>query len=77
MGMSLLAVLLGLAGAQAELDAMNDLLGRGYYNSAAQINGPDLIDRYPDAADLSAALPLDEARRAIRATITDFLEREQ
>ncbi len=51
LGMSLLAALLGLAGAQADLDAMNDLLGRGYYNSAARINGPDLIDRYPDAPE--------------------------
>ena len=27
---------------------MRDLLERGYYNSAAQLNGPNLIQRFPD-----------------------------
>lgn len=37
-----------LALAQPAFDQMRDLLSRGYYNSAAQLNGPDLIARYPE-----------------------------
>jgi len=38
---------LGLA--QQELfDQMADLLDKGYYNSAARLNGPDLVARFPD-----------------------------
>ncbi len=41
---------LGTTGAfaQAGYDQMRDLLERGYYNSAAQLNGPDLVARNPD-----------------------------
>ena len=43
--------LLATALAQARDDAMaqmRDLLDRGYYNSAAQLNGPLLVERFPD-----------------------------
>jgi len=43
--------LLCLATGQARNDAiqqMRDLLERGYYNSAAQLNGPNLVQRFPD-----------------------------
>lgn len=48
----LLTVALLVAGnAFARDDAMRqmrDLLARGYYNSAAQLNGPNLVQRFPD-----------------------------
>jgi tetratricopeptide (TPR) repeat protein len=54
----LLALLLALAGAassaaarDAALAQMRDLLARGYYNSAAQLNGPNLVQEYPDDAE--------------------------
>lgn len=30
---------------------MQDLLDQGYYNSAARLNGPDLVSRYPDSGE--------------------------
>lgn len=30
---------------------MRDLLAQGYYNSAARLNGPELVARYPDEAE--------------------------
>ena len=51
----LLATALLLAGlGHARDDAMaqmRDLLARGYYNSAAQLNGPDLVQRFPDDSE--------------------------
>ena len=51
----LLALILAATGlAQARDDAMaqmRDLLQRGYYNSAAQLNGPNLVQRFPDDPD--------------------------
>ncbi len=48
----MIALLLApLAMAQPAFDQMRDLLSRGYYNSAAQLNGPDLVTRYPDEPD--------------------------
>ncbi len=47
----LTAALLLTGSVQARDDAMRqmeDLLQRGYYNSAAQLNGPNLIQRFPD-----------------------------
>ena len=34
--------------AQDLVDQMRNLLEQGYYNSAAQLNGPDLVNRFPD-----------------------------
>lgn len=45
---TLLASTPGSSLAQAGLDQMRDLLDGGYYNSAAQLNGPDLVARHPD-----------------------------
>ena len=47
----LAALLLGSVVAQTEFDAMTDLLDLGYYNSAARIEGPELVERYPDAPE--------------------------
>ena len=47
----LLAGLLLFGSVHARDDAvrqMRDLLTRGYYNSAAQLNGPNLVQRFPD-----------------------------
>lgn len=38
------------AGAQPAFDQMEDLIERGYYNSAAQLNGPELVAAYPNDA---------------------------
>jgi tetratricopeptide (TPR) repeat protein len=50
-----LALLLALAGAPAgaqdALQAMRDLIQRGYWHSAAQLNGPNLIAQYPDDSE--------------------------
>ncbi len=49
--LALLLALLLLCGAAARDDAMaqmRDLLARGYYGSAAQLNGPNLVQRFPD-----------------------------
>ena len=35
----------------AEVRQMQDLLDQGYYNSAARLNGPDLVSRYPDSGE--------------------------
>lgn len=47
-----LALLLAFAGgsalAQDPVAAMRDLIARGYWNSAAQLNGPNLVDARPD-----------------------------
>lgn len=48
------ATLLVASVALARDDAMaqmRDLLARGYYNSAAQLNGPLLVERFPDDAE--------------------------
>lgn len=37
--------------AQPEFDQIRDLIERGYYNSAAQLNGPELIAQYPQSPD--------------------------
>lgn len=43
------ACLGGVASAQREaFQQMSDLLAQGYFNSAARLNGPDLIARYPE-----------------------------
>jgi tetratricopeptide (TPR) repeat protein len=50
----LLAALLLAAPAAARegaLAQMRDLLARGYYNSAAQLNGPNLVQNFPDDPD--------------------------
>ncbi len=48
----LLATLLLLIGPVTARDdamaSMSDLLARGYYSSAAQLNGPNLVQRFPD-----------------------------
>lgn len=50
---ALLAITLaGAALAQeAELRQMRDLLARGYYNSAARLDGPNVVAAYPDDAE--------------------------
>ena len=35
----------------AELAQLRDLLAQGYYNSAARLNGPELVARYPDSGE--------------------------
>ncbi len=50
----LLLALLALAPTALAQDAfsqMQDLLNRGYYNSAAQLNGPELVKSYPKRPD--------------------------
>jgi len=47
----LLALLAPMAFAQDAFSQMQDLLDRGYYNSAAQLGGPELIKTYPDRSD--------------------------
>ncbi len=50
----LTAALLASGPTHARQDAMaqmRDLLARGYYNSAAQLNGPILVERFPDDAE--------------------------
>lgn len=37
------------AAAQADFVQMRDLLAQGYYNSAARLNGPELVARHPDS----------------------------
>lgn len=67
-----------LAAAQDQAFAqMNDLLEKGYYNSAARLNGPDLVATYPDdpqahflyARALYLTGDLDGARRELDAAI--------
>lgn len=43
-----LALASGAAHAQDPLSAMRDLIDRGFWNSAAQLNGPNLIQARPD-----------------------------
>jgi tetratricopeptide (TPR) repeat protein len=43
--------LAGAAAGQAELQAMRDLIQRGYWHSAAQLNGPNLVAQYPDDSE--------------------------
>jgi tetratricopeptide (TPR) repeat protein len=43
--------MLGFAAAQSDFDDMADLLELGYYNSAARIEGPELIEHHPEVAD--------------------------
>ncbi|GEM_PF-625358 len=50
--LALVALLLVAAVATAqenEFTQMSDLLEQGYYNSAARLNGPELVARYPDS----------------------------
>lgn len=47
----LVALLFGSAVAQADFAGMMDLLDLGYYNSAARIEGPELIERFPDSPE--------------------------
>jgi tetratricopeptide (TPR) repeat protein len=50
--LALVSLLAGSAWARADaLAQMHDLLARGYYNSAAQLNGPNLVQRFPDDAE--------------------------
>ena len=44
----LLALAGGVARAQDPVAAMRDLIARGYWNSAAQLNGPNLVDARPE-----------------------------
>lgn len=79
---------LALAGqALAREDAvrqMRDLLSRGFYNSAAQLNGPSLVQRFPDDPEAhflyasalyyvgnpsAAQARLDEATRLTRGSV--------
>jgi tetratricopeptide (TPR) repeat protein len=39
------------AAREASFAQMRDLLARGYYNSAAQLNGPNLVQQFPDDPD--------------------------
>ena len=52
LGLAAVVVLLltGVSLAQPAFDQMEDLIERGYYNSAAQLNGPELVTAYPDMA---------------------------
>ncbi|UCH26881.1 MAG: tetratricopeptide repeat protein [Trueperaceae bacterium] len=45
--LALFIILSGGSVAQTPIDQMRDLLDRGFYNSAAQLNGPTLIELYP------------------------------
>lgn len=41
----------GAAYAQADFAQMRDLLAQGYYNSAARLNGPELVAHHPDSGE--------------------------
>lgn len=43
-----IALLVGSVVAQSDFEDMTDLLDLGYYNSAARIEGPELVERFPD-----------------------------
>lgn len=45
---ALLLLFTGSALAQTQIEQMRDLLARGYYNSAARIVGPNLVESNPD-----------------------------
>jgi tetratricopeptide (TPR) repeat protein len=47
----LLALGAAVAQAQDPTAAMRDLIARGYWNSAAQLNGPNLVEARPDDPD--------------------------
>lgn len=47
----LVTLLFGSVVAQTEFNDMTDLLDLGYYNSAARIEGPELVERYPDSPE--------------------------
>ncbi|MEX2540837.1 MAG: tetratricopeptide repeat protein [Trueperaceae bacterium] len=44
-------MLAGTVSAQTQLEQMRDLLARGYYNSAARVIGPGLVESQPDSAE--------------------------
>jgi len=46
---TLLLVAAVAAAQENEFTQMRDLLDQGYYNSAARLNGPELVARYPDS----------------------------
>lgn len=77
----LLALASGVAHAQDPVAAMRDLIARGYWNSAAQLNGPNLVDARPDDPEaqllLATALYLtgDFAGGAARLEIATSLVR--
>jgi tetratricopeptide (TPR) repeat protein len=48
---SLMLLAAGHALAQTPLEQMRDLLQRGYYNSAARVIGPGLVQSQPDSAE--------------------------
>jgi tetratricopeptide (TPR) repeat protein len=47
----LLTLLAGMAFAQTPLEQMRDLLERGYYNSAARVIGPGLVESHPESPE--------------------------
>ncbi len=50
--LAVVSILLGAAAAsaqQTEFAQMQNLLEQGYYNSAARLNGPELVARHPDS----------------------------
>jgi tetratricopeptide (TPR) repeat protein len=49
--LTLLLVCVTSAGAQSALQNMRDLIQRGYWHSAAQLNGPNLIAQLPDESE--------------------------
>ncbi|MEX2533971.1 MAG: tetratricopeptide repeat protein [Trueperaceae bacterium] len=49
--LSLSLLLFGVSFAQSPIEQMRDLLERGYYNSAARVIGPGLVQSNPDSAE--------------------------
>jgi tetratricopeptide (TPR) repeat protein len=49
--LTILLLAAGPAWAQTQLEQMRDLLERGYYNSAARVIGPALVQSQPDSAE--------------------------
>jgi tetratricopeptide (TPR) repeat protein len=72
------SLLCGLGFAQTPLEQMRDLLARGYYNSAARVIGPGLVQAEPDSAEahflFSRSLYLTGDYAASRAELDRALE---
>jgi tetratricopeptide (TPR) repeat protein len=71
----------GSAHAQEGLQAMRDLIERGYWHSAAELNGPNLVAQYPEESEahflFATALYLtgDAAQAAERLAVATSLVR--
>jgi tetratricopeptide (TPR) repeat protein len=76
--LTLVLLAAGSAWAQTQLEQMRDLLQRGYYNSAARVIGPALVQSQPDNAEAhflySRSLYLTGSLDAARSQLDRALE---